>query len=57
MTEGRKAAAQLWGSADYSGLAQRLEPAADALVDAAELQLGAHVLDLPYILYCPRKWP
>lgn len=46
MTEDRKAAAQLWGSADYSGLAQRLEPAADALVDAAVPQPGEHVLDV-----------
>src|SRR5919199_5806028 len=45
MTQRRKAAAQLWGSADYSGLAQRLEPAADALVDAAVPQPGEHVLD------------
>lgn len=47
MTEDRKtAAAKLWGSADYSGLARRLEPAADALVDAAAPQSGEHVLDV-----------
>nr|MDQ3825534.1 class I SAM-dependent methyltransferase [Actinomycetota bacterium] len=47
MTENRRAAtAKLWGSADYSGLAQRLEPAADALVDAAALQPGERVLDV-----------
>src|SRR5919199_719432 len=45
MTEGKKAAADLWGSADYSGLAKRLEPAADALIDAAAPQPGEHVLD------------
>jgi SAM-dependent methyltransferase len=46
MTERNKAAAKLWGSADYSGLARRLEPAADALVDAAAPQPGEHVLDV-----------
>lgn len=46
MTDRNKAAAQLWGSADYSGLAKRLEPAADALVDAAAPQPGEHVLDV-----------
>ena len=47
MTEDRRAAtAKLWGSADYPGLARRLEPAADALVDAAAPQPGEHVLDV-----------
>ncbi|MFN2534440.1 MAG: class I SAM-dependent methyltransferase, partial [Pseudonocardiaceae bacterium] len=47
MTDDRRAAtAKLWGSADYSGLARRLEPAADALVDAAALQPGERVLDV-----------
>ena len=38
--------AALWGSADYSGLARRLEPVADALVDAAALRPHEHVLDV-----------
>jgi len=42
----RAATAKLWGSADYSGLARRLEPVADALVDAAAPQPGEHVLDV-----------
>jgi SAM-dependent methyltransferase len=42
----RAATAKLWGSADYSGLARRLEPAADALVDAAVPTAGEHVLDV-----------
>lgn len=42
----RAAMAQLWGLADYSGLAQRLEPAADALVDAVALAPGDRVLDV-----------
>lgn len=46
MTGGREAAAKLWGSADYSGLARRLEPTADALVDAAAPQAGEHLLDV-----------
>ncbi len=46
MTDGKKFAAQLWGSADYSGLAKRLEPAADALVDAVAPRAGEHVLDV-----------
>jgi SAM-dependent methyltransferase len=47
MTKDRRTAtAKLWGSADYSGLARRLEPAADALVDAAGLQPGERVLDV-----------
>ena len=47
MTEDRRAAtAKLWGSADYSGLAQRLEPAADVLVDSAVLRSGERVLDV-----------
>jgi SAM-dependent methyltransferase len=46
MTERRQAAAKLWGSADYSGLAKRLEPAADALVAVAAPQPGEHVLDV-----------
>jgi SAM-dependent methyltransferase len=47
VTEDRKAAtAKLWGSADYSGLAQRLEPAADALVEAAAPRAGERVLDV-----------
>lgn len=46
MTDDRRiATAKLWGSADYSGLAKRLEPAADALVDAAAPRPGEHVLD------------
>jgi ubiquinone/menaquinone biosynthesis C-methylase UbiE len=45
MTEGKEAAAELWSSADYSGLAKRLEPAADALVEAAAPRRGEHVLD------------
>jgi SAM-dependent methyltransferase len=44
--EQQAAMAALWGSADYSGLAQLLEPAADALVDAAGPQPGEHVLDV-----------
>lgn len=46
MTAGRKATAKLWGSADYSGLARRLEPTADALVAAAAPRAGEHVLDV-----------
>ena len=47
MTEDRKAAtAKLWGSADYSGLARRLEPAADALVEVSAPQPGERVLDV-----------
>jgi SAM-dependent methyltransferase len=46
MTERKEATAKLWGSADYSGLAKRLEPAADALVDAAAPGPGEHVLDV-----------
>jgi SAM-dependent methyltransferase len=38
--------AALWGSADYSGLAQRLEPVADALVDVAAPGLDERVLDV-----------
>ncbi len=38
--------AKLWGSADYSGLAQRLEPVADVLVDAVALRTGERVLDV-----------
>ena len=37
--------AQLWGLADYSGLAQRLDPAAAALVDATAPVAGERVLD------------
>ncbi|HEV7827953.1 MAG TPA: methyltransferase domain-containing protein [Pseudonocardiaceae bacterium] len=44
--ERRAATAKLWGSADYSGLARRLESAADALVDAAAPRAGERVLDL-----------
>jgi SAM-dependent methyltransferase len=44
--EQQDAMAVLWGSADYSGLAVRLEPAADALVDAAKPQPGERVLDV-----------
>jgi SAM-dependent methyltransferase len=47
VTEDRRAAtAKLWGSADYSGLAQRLEPAAEALVDTAAPGPHEHVLDV-----------
>jgi SAM-dependent methyltransferase len=47
VSEDRRAAtAKLWGSADYSGLARRLEPAADALVDAAAPRTGERVLDV-----------
>ena len=47
MSEDRRAAtAKLWGSADYSGLARRLEPAADALVEAAAPRTGERVLDV-----------
>lgn len=38
--------AALWGSADYSGLAQRLEPAAVALVEAVSPGPHQHVLDV-----------
>ncbi len=38
--------AALWGTADYSGLAQRLEPAADALVEAAAPGSHERVLDI-----------
>jgi SAM-dependent methyltransferase len=42
----RAATAALWGLADYSGLAQRLDPAASALVDAAAPEPGDRVLDV-----------
>ncbi|MGH3669811.1 MAG: methyltransferase domain-containing protein [Pseudonocardiaceae bacterium] len=42
----RAATAKLWGSADYSGLARLLEPAADALVEIAAPNQGEHVLDV-----------
>lgn len=35
-----------WGSADYSGLARKLEPVADALVEAAAPGPDEHVLDV-----------
>lgn len=38
--------AALWGSADYSGIAQRLEPAAAALVEAVAPGPHEHVLDV-----------
>ncbi len=38
--------AALWGSADYSGLAQLLEPAAAALVEAVAPSPHEHVLDV-----------
>jgi SAM-dependent methyltransferase len=46
MTEDRRAdTAKLWDSADYSGLAKLLEPAADALVHAVAPKAGEHILD------------
>jgi SAM-dependent methyltransferase len=42
----RAATAAHWGLADYSGLAKRLEPAADALVDAVAPGPGDRVLDV-----------
>lgn len=42
----RAATARLWGLADYTGLAQRLDPAAVALVDAAAPGAGDRVLDV-----------
>ncbi|MGH3801907.1 MAG: hypothetical protein ACRDTD_17590 [Pseudonocardiaceae bacterium] len=42
----RAATAALWGLADYSGLANLLDPAAAALVDAAALGPGERVLDV-----------
>ncbi|MDQ4009736.1 MAG: methyltransferase domain-containing protein [Actinomycetota bacterium] len=42
----RAATAKLWGLADYTGLAQRLDPAAAALVDAAAPSAGDRVLDV-----------
>jgi SAM-dependent methyltransferase len=42
----RAATAQLWGLADYTGLAQRLDPAAVALVGAAAPDAGDRVLDV-----------
>lgn len=42
----RAARAALWGMADYSGLAQRLEPAAHALVAAVDPGPGERVLDV-----------
>ena len=44
--ERRAATAAHWGLADYSGLAQRLEPAADALIDAVAPKPGDRVLDV-----------
>ncbi|MGH3974918.1 MAG: class I SAM-dependent methyltransferase, partial [Pseudonocardiaceae bacterium] len=42
----RAATKAMWGLADYTGLAQRLEPAAAALVDAAAPLADSRVLDL-----------
>lgn len=42
----RAATAALWGLADYSGLANLLDPAAAALVDAVALSAGDRVLDV-----------
>lgn len=42
----RAATANHWGSADYSGLAKRLEPAADALIDTVTPKPGDRVLDV-----------
>lgn len=42
----RATTATMWGLADYSGLAQRLDPAAVALVDAAAPDAGDRVLDV-----------
>ncbi len=42
----RAATAKHWGLADYSGLARRLEPAADALVNAVAPKPGDRVLDV-----------
>jgi SAM-dependent methyltransferase len=42
----RAATAKHWGLADYSGLAKRLEPAADALIDAVAPRPGDRVLDV-----------
>lgn len=42
----RAATAKLWGLADYSGVARRLEPAAAALVDTAAPGPGDRVLDV-----------
>jgi SAM-dependent methyltransferase len=42
----RAVTAAHWGLADYSGLAQRLEPAAAALIDAVAPQPGDRVLDV-----------
>ncbi len=42
----RAATAKLWGLADYSGLAQRLEPAAAALVEVAAPGPDDRVLDV-----------
>ncbi|MGH3537924.1 MAG: class I SAM-dependent methyltransferase [Pseudonocardiaceae bacterium] len=44
--ERRAATAAHWGLTDYSGLAQRLEPAADALIDAVVPKPGDRVLDV-----------
>ncbi|MGH3980007.1 MAG: class I SAM-dependent methyltransferase [Pseudonocardiaceae bacterium] len=42
----RAATKAMWGLADYTGLAPRLDPAAAALVDAAAPGPGDHVLDV-----------
>ncbi len=42
----RAATKAMWGLADYTGLAQRLDPAAAALVDAVAPGPGDHVLDV-----------
>jgi SAM-dependent methyltransferase len=44
--DSRAVTAKLWGSVDYSGLAQRLEPAAEVLVDSAAPRTGERVLDV-----------
>jgi SAM-dependent methyltransferase len=42
----RAATANMWALADYTGLAQQLDPAAVALVDAAAPAVGERVLDV-----------
>jgi 2-polyprenyl-3-methyl-5-hydroxy-6-metoxy-1,4-benzoquinol methylase len=37
---------QLWGRGDYVGIAERLEPAASALVEGCAISAGQEVLDV-----------
>lgn len=46
MSEHRAAAREVWSGGDYPPIAERLEPAAEALVNAAGVEPGHRVLDV-----------